>query len=245
MECGGTGIREFLRHLSWRTEHPDDISWCNCQVAETRKEEQGRRYREIQFRKINNIFYRPGIPKRFENCTLDSYPKEKGKTHGLRIAREYLENACVTIGQKVCNSIFFWGPVGTGKTGLAIPIMREWLNRGRIAIFQEYYEFMGNLQALYGNGDVSRYIQAAQEVDLLVLDDLGSESLSRGKETSDKTEKLFRILNYRHSNNLPTLITSNLDLDGVEQFFEKRIASRIVEMCVCVHINGRDLRKPL
>ena len=54
---------------------------------------------------------------------------------------------------------------------------------------------------------------------LLILDDLGVENPSAWAQ-----EKLFQLLNHRYSYELPTVITTNVDLDK----FDARIRSRIL-----------------
>jgi len=68
----------------------------------------------------------------------------------------------------------------------------------------------------------------AQKADLIVLDGTGRNGNSR--ETSDKCEKLFLLINYRHSHVLPTVITTNLTPLQMEKYFEPRIVDRILEM---------------
>jgi DNA replication protein DnaC len=59
---------------------------------------------------------------------------------------------------------------------------------------------------------------------------------------------LSTIINYRYTNNLPTIITTNLSFnsslyDSFSSKFDERTESRIFEMCDILEVNGNDRRK--
>ena len=72
---------------------------------------------------------------------------------------------------------------------------------------------------------------------LLILDDLGAE-----KTTDWALQSLYIIINKRLSEELQTIITSNLSLDELRDKIGDRIASRIAGMCKIVKLTGRDRR---
>ena len=63
-------------------------------------------------------------------------------------------------------------------------------------------------------------------VPLLVLDDLGAET-----STSWAEEKLYQIVVHRHEARLPTVITTTLTMEELEQS-KPRIAARLVDINV-------------
>ena len=235
---------------SWVNTEPGRVEWCACQMGQKREVFYWRHRRQRHLARVRTLFHNAGIPPRFQGMTLDSYPAGAGKVAAHKLAMEYLEKGTVTLTSQnnkknsqrgEFNSILFYGKVGVGKTGLVMPIVQAWQDSGRMAVVQEYYEFMAGLQSTYGNGESwYKYMELAQQVELLVLDDLGKEG--NGVETSDKREKLFLLLNYRHSHKLPTLMTSNLDPGRLSLYFEERIVSRILEMAAAIHVGGANLR---
>ncbi len=66
-----------------------------------------------------------------------------------------------------------------------------------------------------------------RSVYLLVIDDLGAE-----QSTPWAVEKLYQIFNYRYNNRLPTVVTSNCDLDSLDP----RIRSRLCDPDLCRHV---------
>jgi DNA replication protein DnaC len=83
--------------------------------------------------------------------------------------------------------------------------------------------------------------QSILDVDLLIIDDLGTESLN-----SMKLSELFTILNTRilNLNNkiTKTIISTNLDIKDIFDSYEERIGSRIAGYYDIYYFFGDDLR---
>lgn len=82
--------------------------------------------------------------------------------------------------------------------------------------------------------------QAILETDLLIIDDLGTESLN-----SMKLSELFTILNTRILNLnkiTKTIISTNLNINDIFNFYEERIGSRIAGFYDIYYFFGDDLR---
>lgn len=123
-------------------------------------------------------------------------------------------------------NVYLHGPVGTGKTHIAVAMARVTSERQMLVMKPQ---------------EVSRFIRAsesaAQEEDriedlvtakVLVLDDLGTEKL-----TDFLASLLYEIIDGRYMRGTGGLIvTSNLSLgDMAKNFGDERITSRLVEMC--------------
>lgn len=75
---------------------------------------------------------------------------------------------------------------------------------------------------------------------LLVLDNLGIQIY-----TKYAIEKVFNVIDTRIQNGNPTIITTNLPLNHLQNYRElshNRIYSRILDMCVPVMVKGDDRR---
>ena len=80
------------------------------------------------------------------------------------------------------------------------------------------------------------YFERVRNVSLLVIDDLGVENPSPWAK-----EKLFQLLNYRHVNQLSTVITTNTPFDELDPWLSSRMMDpRIVSL---VRINAPDYRR--
>ena len=107
--------------------------------------------------------------------------------------------------------IVFQGSYGCGKTHLAVAIANERLEQyGRQVIFVTAPDLLDFLRiGIHSQRDTTYddYFERVRNVSLLVLDDLGVENPSPWAK-----EKLFQLLNYRHVNKLPTVITTQTGL---------------------------------
>ena len=128
-----------------------------------------------------------------------------------------------------------WGGLGCGKTHLAIAALNAWIERHGTGWFWKAPDFLGWVreQAFGGEGwAVDDLLRPYREgAFLLVLDDLGTEN-----PTDWAAEQLYRVLDSRYDFRLPTIITTNQDLDRLDGRLVSRFRQGLV---VC---DGVDVR---
>lgn len=143
-------------------------------------------------------------------------------------------------------SAWLFGPVGTGKTALAYLAYKTRLSRsGEVGVFVEWTALYSSIRASYGsrggdNDQAHELVQAIGNVPVLLLDDVGQQH--RARMSDDEYEKLWLILNQRYAQQLPTLITSNLDYDALLERTDDKLASRVGQRYVLVPVGGANLR---
>ncbi len=130
----------------------------------------------------------------------------------------------------------FCGPVGTGKTGLAVGYARRWLENldGRETLaFVDVPGLILELRSSYAPGArdtefaiLRRYAGAG----LLILDDLGAEYT---RNADWLQEALWHVIGKRHAEMRPVVITSNCSLRDLSDPAKcgVRLADRIAESC--------------
>jgi DNA replication protein DnaC len=133
------------------------------------------------------------------------------------------------------------GPCGTGKTHLAVAIAKyamEWHNMS--VYFAVVPDLLDHLRATFDPNSGTAYDErfaTIRSAHLLVLDDLGTENT-----TPWAREKLYQVINHRYMEQLPTVITSNVD----QRKIDDRILSRILDhrLSQFVEIDAEDYRRP-
>lgn len=158
-----------------------------------------------------------------------------GQIKYTRHDRNKLVSACQSakrFASKPDGWLVYEGRYGSGKTHLALAIARKIIqNLGMSVKFITSSDLLDGLRSTFsGKGNSKSFDQLLSELEnvhVLILDDYGSES-----PTEWAREKLFQLLNYRHANRLPTVITTNIPL----QKMPPRIRSRMMESVVVEYV---------
>jgi DNA replication protein DnaC len=174
--------------------------------------------------------------------TFDSF-QPRGRVGMPRQQADTLEQAYNT-ANNFAGTLRGWllllGRYGTGKTHLAAAIANQAVNMGVSTLFLTVPDLLDWLRFAYSNsvgaGFEARF-EEIRSVPLLVMDDFGTHNATPWAQ-----EKLFQILDHRYVAKLPTVITSNLNLND----FEGRITSRLLdpELVTRVDILVPDFRNP-
>jgi len=142
-------------------------------------------------------------------------------------------------------NLLFTGNTGLGKTFMSNCIANELLQKGKSVLYQTapvlLETIINNKMNKNKNQSHDLFYQNVLEADLLIIDDLGTESLN-----SMKLSELFTILNTRllnlNSKITKTLISTNLSIDNIFKIYEERIGSRIAGYYDIYYFFGEDLR---
>ena len=130
-----------------------------------------------------------------------------------------------------------------GKSFLSSCIANEILKKGKTVLYQTAPIMLDTIiDYRFGKDDSSKNIyDNLLNVDLLIIDDLGTECMN-----SMKFSELFNIINSRllNSNNkiTKTIISTNLSLQNLFSTYDERIVSRIVGNYNICYFFGDDIR---
>lgn len=141
-------------------------------------------------------------------------------------------------------NVVFVGPPGTGKTGLAIGLLRKAMIEGYRGRFYNAQDLLDELYSSLADRSTNRLITKLVRYDLLVIDELGYLTLK-----TEQINAFFKLIGERYSKK-PTIITTNLEFDQWYDLFDSKemvdaMLDRLKHRCITINIDGDSLRKPM
>ncbi len=182
---------------------------------------------------------------RLNTFNLRRYTRDESReiaAVACRGVKFYLENLDAMIEKGM--GLYLWSEEkGSGKTRMAASIanalMLEHGIQVKFATSLNILQEIKNTWGQDGNKQQEGYLlDALQTVKVLVIDDFGTE------EAKDWIrEKFYQIINERYLNKLPTILTSNFPLDGLN--YDRRITNRLQENTFQIHFPEESVREAI
>jgi len=183
------------------------------------------------------------------NINLYSDEVDENKYNSDVSPRENIKSICREIKKFIKNfddpsekNLLFSGGTGLGKTFLSNCIVAELLNQGKTVLYQTAPVMLDNLiDELFDKSSNGFFSKNLLSVDLLVIDDLGTETMNSMKFT-----EIYKVINTRLLNQngkiTKTIISTNLDLQGLFNTYDERIVSRFIGNYNIYRFFGDDIR---
>ncbi len=208
---------------------------------------------------INNLYNQSNLKLAlYENFSMfdeNYYPDivDEAK-YGIRISprnnvlkiKERASEFIANIASLDNKNLFFCGPTGVGKTFMINCIAAELLNKSITVLYQtspslfntiNEYKLKSFKETEYEDSTYDNIF----DVEVLIIDDLGTESPSAARYA-----ELLNILNSRHDKNLQrpckTIIATNMGVGNLHQYYDERVASRIIGSFDLFKFAGEDIR---
>jgi DNA replication protein DnaC len=242
--CQGTGWRPIAARSGQHKERR--VTRCDCQLQARNQ----------------SLVAAANIPRRYEHCELASYTTDfPGANASLAFAHLTASKFAQEYDPREGTGLLIIGKIGTGKTHLAVGIIKDlMLNQGISCLFYDYRELLKEIQNSY-NATVQTtelgVLRPVFETDVLVLDELGAV-----KPTEWVWDTVSLILNTRYNDNRTTIITTNFEdqpaaganggvsmaraamrAETLGDRIGERMRSRLHEMCRIIRMEGEDFRQ--
>jgi DNA replication protein DnaC len=180
------------------------------------------------------------IPRRYRDVSFERPPVTDIDSTVVAAVRRYAD----TINQQLDagRGLWFMGPVGTGKTTLAMLVSKSALKAGRSVAIYSLPRLLNEIRDHHrAERSHIKLLDKLTAVDLLHIDDVGAERTNEWV-----LEELYSIVNARYEDQRSMVITTNiLDRAALCEQVTERTVSRLTEMCDEVPILGHDRRMDL
>lgn len=173
----------------------------------------------------------------------DKHPINLDFDYGKKVYDEVVEYANnLSNARKNGISLFLWGNFGTGKTLLAVCVLKEAIKQG----FTAQMTSLGGIIEVYAEGwsnpsQKENFNRRVKNVDFLLIDDVGKEYRAKN---NDLVEVAFdNLIRYRVFRRKPCILTTNTDISKVQTVYGQSLASLLYGKCINVEVKGGDYRK--
>lgn len=220
------------------TSNEDSTQMCNClkqKIYDIEYNKSNMHNLEKQnFEHFNFNFYSTEI--NYEKYQSDISPRDN-----IKLIKNICEKFIDNFDHVKEKNLLFTGKTGLGKTFLSSSIANELLKKGKTVLYQTASVMLDTIiNYRFGKSNISSDMyDHLLNVDLLIIDDLGTEGIN-----NLKLVELFNLLNSRLLNkkSTKTIISTNLSLQDLFSTYDERIVSRIVGNYNICYFFGEDIR---
>lgn len=223
-DCGGAGW--FQEAVPYGHPQFGKLYPCRCTLAE--------RAWYIRSRRVEILAkLQDDLGGALRGCRLDSFDVQRGCDQSSIKSLAFALSAARAFLASPGRWLYFYGPAGVGKSHLAAGIALAYADggMGRVA-YASMPKLLRYVRAGFSDGSGDERLIALQLVDLLVLDDLGTEYHKPGAGDDHTDSLLFELIGERYNYDRATVITSNLPLDAIEARVQSRIRGKARLICV-------------
>ncbi len=173
----------------------------------------------------------------------EKYKSDISPRENIQIIRQKAKNFIENFDNPDEKNLIFTGNTGVGKTFLTNCIANEILKLGKTVLYQTapvMFDEINEAKFTRENSTIDLY-EDILNVDLLIIDDLGTEKITDSKITELFTIINTRLLNQNHKIT-KTIISTNLNVDELFKTYTTRIGSRLAGNYRFLRFFGDDLR---
>ena len=194
---------------------------------------------QAAFQRERRLLYRVAQARLPWPWTLDTFPfaKQPG------VDRSQIKALAGLDFVRRAQNIVLIGPTGTGKSGIAIGLLRQACLNGYTGRFYNAQELFDELYASLADRTTTNLLKAMSRMRPIVIDELGYLTLK-----PEQVNAFFRLMEQRYGR-VSTIITTNLAYDAWYDMFGNKplvdaLLDRLRHQCITIRIDGPSLREP-
>jgi DNA replication protein DnaC len=198
--------------------------------------------------------------ERYDPQVFDPHPEQPGgpsqRAYMLRLKElseqwvaDFIKNKRAGQPEAIPDNLLFSGPTGTGKTWLAGCIANA-LSAANIMVFYQPATQLFDLIQTYRKlkqtfspdpdelEEAEWLYQSLRTVDLLIIDDIGTEHA----RADERLAEWLELLRARLGGGRRTLLSTNLDTASIKGMYDERVSSRLLGHFRMIRFWGKDAR---
>jgi DNA replication protein DnaC len=163
------------------------------------------------------------IPVRYQTASFETFvAKSNDQKTALQSAVDFTKN--FNIKTDIGTSLVFCGTPGTGKTHLACAIANCLISQGKPCHYAGAWWAIETVKQGFDGKKTLETIMAYSRYELLIIDEIGRQWGSEAERML-----LYQIINKRYEAMRPTIVISNLDLEGLTKYLDSATIDRLRE----------------
>ena len=192
---------------------------------------------EATYRRERSLAYRLREAHLPWQWTIDSFPFDRQPG----VSKAQINSLAGLDFLRRNQNILLIGNPGTGKTGIALSLLREACLSGYRGRFYNAQDLHDELYAPLADHSSQRLLTQLAKIQPMVVDELGYINLN-----PEQINAFFRLIDLRY-NRVSTIITTNLETPEWYGLFQKKamvdaLLDRLQHHCIKIKIDGPSLR---
>lgn len=231
---------------------PESIQYqrCTCDKAKeywNKKDKQdAEEQKRKRFRNMINVIYKQNyVGRKYQELNFENFIIDLNNKNAVKMANDYINKNKDKI---LSNGLIIMGESGIGKTHLAAAIANKLIENDKIVLMGRLTTLLDMIKETFRDNTKSEneLIELYSNVDMIIIDDLGTEKIS-----SWALEKLYTIIQNRFENGLPIIITTRFDKKGLISRFSYSNDQDLIDATIsklyqmCYGITLKSMKKEL
>ena len=220
---------------------------CDCEESkaywnEIDLKEQIQKKRKHFEQMIRQFYIQNYSSKRIQDYQFKNLIITENNKKEVEIAKDFTEK-CINKNQK--NGLIITGKSGVGKTHLATAILNKLTEKDMLVLMGRLIVLLDVIKDTFKDFSSKEkdIIELYSKVDMLIIDDLGTERIS-----SWALEKLYTIIENRNENKLPIIVTTRFNKESLlDRFYQSEdeelseaVIQKLYQFCYGIELKKYD-----